>query len=423
MKLSEQHIIKPTHKHYKDLLDLLYKSKNLYNAGLYVIRQHYFNKTNKQYDVDIASNIDNLYVNYNNLDKLMKSTNNVDYLALPANTSQEVLKAIDAEFKTFFKSNKLYHEGKLENRPKIPKYKDKVGYFVLTFNKMTISDKYIKQGFIKIPKTDILLRINISKLKNFSQIKIIPRLGYIILEFIYDIQKQNIKPNNGNYMSIDLGINNLATCTSNKISSFIINGKPIKSINQYYNKTVAKYKSELKLKNNKETSKYYHILSLKRKNKIKDYFHKASKYIINQLVENNINTLVIGKNIGWKQEINIGCVNNQKFVSIPYNDFIQMLTYKCQLKGIYVVLQEESYTSKCSFFNNDFIPVYGINDNMYNPSGKRIKRGIYVTDGYIINSDVNGSLNILRKYLNVGYNEIISPVSIGLVMNPVKINF
>lgn len=353
----------------------------------------------------------------------MKSTNNVDYLALPANTSQEVLKVIDAEFKAFFKSNKLYHEGKLENRPKIPNYKDKDGYFVLTFNKMTISDKYIKQGFIKIPKTDILLRVNISKLKNFSQIKIIPRLGYIILEFIYDMQELNLKHNNGNYMSIDLGINNLATCTSNKISAFIINGKPIKSINQYYNKIVAKHKSELKLKNNKETSKYYHTLSLKRKNKIKDYFHKASKYIINQLVENNINTLVIGKNIGWKQEINIGCVNNQKFVSIPYNDFIQMLTYKCKLKGIYVILHEESYTSKCSFFNNDFIPTYGVNDNMYNPSGKRIKRGLYVTDECMINSDVNGSLNILRKYLNVGCDEIISPTSRGLVMNPVKINF
>ena len=225
-------------------------------------------------------------------------------------------------------------------------------------------------------------------------------------------------------MSIDLGLDNLASCSSNVSKSFIINGKPVKSINQYYNKKKANLQSELKIKQNKNTSKQIQNLTLKRNNKIKDYFHKASRYIVNQLVNQSINTLIIGKNDGWKQETNIGKKNNQNFTQIPHQMFINQLKYKCQLKGINVIEQEESYTSKVSFFDNDFIPVYGQNDELFKSSGKRIKRGLYKTkDGLLINADINGSLNIMRKYLNAVCNEIISPANRGLVMNPVKIQF
>lgn len=224
-------------------------------------------------------------------------------------------------------------------------------------------------------------------------------------------------------MSIDLGIDNLCTCISNVTKSFIINGKPIKSINQFYNKQKSKFQSELKLKNHKNQSNRLYRLSLKRNNKIKDYFHKVSKYIVNQLVEQSINTLIIGKNNGWKQETKLGNKNNQNFVSIPFEILINMLKYKCKLQGINVILQEESYTSKASFFDNDYIPVCNSDYKHYNFSGKRIKRGLYVTNNILINADINGSLNILRKYLNVVCEEIISPTNRGLVMNPVKKNF
>jgi putative transposase len=221
-----------------------------------------------------------------------------------------------------------------------------------------------------------------------------------------------------------MGVNNLAACTSNVINSFIINGRPIKSINQYYNKKSAKLQSNLELINKTKTSKKLRLLSLKRNNKIKWYLHHSSKYIIDICVQNNINTIIIGKNDGWKQNINIGVKNNQTFVSIPFNILVQQIKYKGKLKGINIIEQEESYTSKVSFLDDDFIPVYGKSDNKFNPSGKRINRGLYQTkENHYINADINGSLNILRKYLNVASNSIIGERSRGFVVNPYIIIF
>lgn len=243
------------------------------------------------------------------------------------------------------------------------------------------------------------------------------------MEVIYESSVKELLKDNKRYMSIDLGVNNLATCASNVAVAFIVNGKPIKSINQYYNRKKAILQSELEIKNKKKSSRRIQNLTLKRHNKIKDYFHKASRYIVNHLVNQSINTLIIGKNDGWKQETNIGSLNNQKITAIPHNTFISMLKYKCELKGINVVIQEESYTSKCSFFDNDFIPTYGIDDDMFKSSGKRTYRGLFKSVKCLINADVNGSLNIMRKALNVGCDDLIGPASRGFVVNPVKINF
>lgn len=200
----------------------------------------------------------------------------------------------------------------------------------------------------------------------------------------------SLKQDNKRYASIDLGLNNLATVGSNVMKPFIINGKPLKSINQFYNKKLAKLKSNLK--DEKKTSNRIKRLHFKRNNKIKDYLHKASRCIINQLVSNSINTLIIGHNKKWKQEINIGSVNNQKFVSIPHSRFIDMLKYKASLEGINVLIQEESYTSKCSFLDNEPIQKH----ECY--KGTRIKRGLFKSKKHgLINADVNGALNILRK--------------------------
>lgn len=173
---------------------------------------------------------------------------------------------------------------------------------------------------------------------------------------------------------------------------FIINGRPLKHINQFYNKKLAERKSILDTRNKKKTSKKVQSLTFKRNQRIDDYLHKSSRYLINQLVSNHIHTLIIGKNKEWKQEINIGKKNNQNFVQVPHARFIEMLQYKAELKGIRVILQEESYTSKCSFLDNEAIGKHDIY------AGKRIKRGLFqASDGTTINADINGALNILRN--------------------------
>lgn len=403
MKLVEQHIIKSNNILYKDLDNLCFLSKNLYNQALYRIRQQFFK--------------DKTFKNYNEVNRELHDENQIDYRALPANTSQETLKLVNQNYSSFFKS---FQKG--IKSAKIPGYLDKTkGRQIVVYNHMTLPSQLLEKGIIKLPKTNLQFK---TKQKNIRQVRIVPKNNYIVLEVIYEASIKELLKDNKRYMSIDLGIDNLATCSSNVSKSFIINGKPVKSINQYYNKKKAKLQSELELKNKKKSSKQIQNLTLKRNNKIKDYFHKASKYIVNQLVNQSINTLIIGKNDGWKQETNIGKKNNQNFVNIPHQMFINQLKYKCQLEGINVVEQEESYTSKVSFFDNDFIPTYQVNDELFKSSGKRIKRGLFRTqNGLLINADINGSLNIMRKYLNEVCDEIISPANRGLVMNPVKIQF
>ena len=254
--------------------------------------------------------------------------------------------------------------------------------------------------------------------KSAKQVRIIPKNGYIIQEVIYDADIVNQKKDNKRYMSIDIGINNLAACSSNVIKSFIINGRPIKSINQYYNKKKSKLQSNNKKVNNTHHSNHINKLTLKRNNKIDWYMHNASSYIVNQLVSNNINTLIIGSNKEWKQDTNMGKRNNQNFVSIPFDKLKQQLKYKCKLNGIICVEQEESYTSKCSFLDNETIQHH---DSYY---GKRINRGLFKTkENHYINADINGSLNILKKYLNVASNIILNEGSRGLVVSPNIITF
>lgn len=404
MKLVEQHIIKSNNVLYKELDNLCFLSKNLYNQALYRVRQQFFE--------------DKTFKNYSEVNRELHDENQIDYRALPANSSQETLKLVNQNYSSFFKSLQKHIKG-----IKIPGYLDKIkGRQIVIYNHMTLPSNLLEKGIIKLPKSNISFK---TKQKKINQVRIVPKNNYIVLEVVYEATIKELLKDNKKYMSIDLGIDNLASCSSNVYKSFIINGKPVKSINQFYNKKKAKLQSELEIKNKKKTSNQLQNLTLKRNNKIKDYFHKASRYIVNQLVSQSINTLIIGKNDGWKQETNIGNVNNQNFINIPHQMFINQLKYKCQLEGINVIEQEESYTSKVSFFDNDFIPVYGQNnEELFKSSGKRIKRGLYKTSsGLVLNADINGSLNIMRKYLNEVCDEIISPANRGLVMNPVKIQF
>ena len=414
MKLVQKHIITPNNEFYKDLMEMMHRSKNLYNTALYNVRQYYFKYKD---DTTVKYKYLNYYTNW----RQMMTTQDPDLKALPSHIAAQVVRQVDNNFSSFFALLKKKSKGMYTLPVQMPKYlkTDGVNQIVLDH----WSKKKLQEGYLQIPTTKILIKVGLKvKDLNIKQIRLIPCNGYITIEFIYEVLDIQPKQDNKRYMSIDLGINNLCTCTSNVLSSFIINGKNIKSVNQFYNKQVSKYKSIYEKVNHKKSSKRIQRLNYKRKNKIDDYFHKTSSYIVNQLVSNEINTLIIGHNNFWKQDTKLGKVNNQNFIQIPFNRLIKMLSYKCKLVGINCVIQEESYTSKSSFIDNDEIPVYKKGEKLeYNFSGKRINRGLYCTgSGIRINADINGSLNILRKYLKVNSDDLFTdPRDFrGFVYNP-----
>ena len=391
MRLVQQTIIRSNKDSYKDIKDLCRRSKNLYNATLFAIRQHYFEHKS--------------YLPYVEVDRLFKSTSNPDYRSLPSQTAQQTMRVVDQSFKSFFKSLKL------PGKHHIPNYKDKNGLFTVTYTGQQISKKSLKEGYISIP---FLSHKFPTTLTDICQVRFVPKSNYIVMEVVYEINEKTKKPDNNRYAAIDLGIDNLATLTFNDDRSIIINGRPIKSINQYYNKKKSKYQAI-------KATKKIEDLSFKRNNKIRDYFHKSTRFITNQLVSGHYNTVIIGYNKCWKQDVNIGKRNNQSFTSISHLQFVNMIKYKCELEGINVLLTEESYTSKASALDLDFLPDKNFKDPVF--SGKRIKRGLYQSGYGYINADVNGALNIMRKV--VGDKEPLSVLSVdrGLVFNPIKIIF
>ena len=323
------------------------------------------------------------------INKKFASENNPDYRALPAKVSQQVQMSVNEVLTSFIKL-------KQNNLPaKFPKYLNKHSRYMLRYQKGALSFK--KEGFIKLSKTNIQIKNNIDK-KQIQMVRVVPKNGYYVIEIIYKIQIKD-KQQDLKYASIDLGINNLATLTSPDFNPKIYNGRPLKSINQFANKKIAKYQSGLK--NKQYTSNKIDYIRMRRDFKINDYLQKTAKDLVNYLVSQTITTLIVGKNKGWKQNTNIGKKNNQNLNSIPFYKFENKLKYLCKENGINYYEQEESYTSKASFLDNDILPIYDKSQSKkYIFSGKRIKRGLYQTkDNKYINSDVNGSLNILKKFL------------------------
>jgi putative transposase len=399
MQLAERHIIKNTYKHYQEIDQLCFFSKNLYNIANYLIRQSFF-KTGE-------------ILNYNQTQKLLQSQ--FDYKNLPAKVSQQILMILDKNWKSFFQAQKAYQENpsKFLGRPKLPKYKHKEkGRNLLVYTIQALSKPFLSKGLIKLSQTEIVFP---TQAKKIAQVRIIPKLNHYVIEVIYHQEEKPKQIDNKRIASIDLGLNNLASVTFNQagLIPFLINGRPLKSINHFFNKKKAELQAILKNK----TSKRLQNLCTKRNLKVDDYLHKASRYLINKLIELNIGTLVIGKNEGWKQELNIGSQNNQNFTQIPHTRFMEQLTYKAELEGISVIITEESYTSKSSFLDQDVLPKYKKGEN-HSFSGNRIKRGLYKSaEGVLINADVNGSLNILRKAIPNAFADGIQ----GIVVSPVKV--
>ncbi len=389
MILTERHIIKKTNSLYKELDMLCFLSKNLYNSALYTVRQFYFE--NKK------------YINWININNQFIKDKQTDYYALPCKVSQQTLKMVDQNMKSFFNALKAKN-----SKPRLPKYLDKTnGRFVVTYTNQAISKTELKKGYIVLSKTNIRIR---TKVHDIQQVRIVPQNNIIVVEVLYKADFKSNISDVRKYCGVDFDLNNLMSCGFSDVRPMLINGRPLKSINWHYNKKKAELQSLLK---NKHTSNRITNLTIKRNNKVNDYLHKSSRLFINYLVSNDITDVVIGYNKEWKQGINIGRVNNQNFVNIPYYKLLNMLTYKCELLGITLHITEESYTSKCSFLDNEEICKHD------GYKGKRIKRGLYKSsDGRLINADVNGALNILKKVIGEYKYDPILVCSMPLVLRP-----
>ncbi|MEG5036362.1 transposase [Microcoleus sp. AT3-D2] len=404
MQLTQRHIIKSTEHRFAQIDELAFKSKNLYNAANYVIRQSFIYGWG--------------YVNYNEMNRLMKS--HEAYKALPAKVSQQILMVLDKNWKSFFEALKAYKadSSRFTGSPKFPNYKDKTkGRNLLVYTIQAISSRQLKKGIIKLSGTELSIKTQLNP-NQICQVRLVPKSDSYVIEVIYDEPEPTV--NKGNSIaSIDLGLDNLVALTSNQpgFIPLLINGRPLKSINQFYNKR--KFRLQSQLKGNRQTSPRIQRLTRCRNQKVDNYLHHASRVIFDHLVVNQIGTLVIGKNPQWKTDINLGKQTNQNFVSIPHSRLIEMLEYKARLVGITVIVREESYTSRANFVGLDPIPVYGKTEKEPVFTGKRIKRGLYKTStGQLINSDVNAAYNILRKAIPNAFSDGIG----SCVVQPRRVN-
>jgi putative transposase len=362
--------------------------------------------------------MDGARVNYNEMNRLMKF--HEAYKAMPAKVSQQILMILDKNWKSFFEAVKAYKvdSSKFTGRPKLPKYKDKVkGRNILVYTIQAISGKFLNKGIIKLSGTDFSIKTKVNP-DRICQVRLVPKCDYYVIEVIYN-EPESAAPDNNFVAGIDLGLDNLVALTSNQpgFVPLLINGRPLKSINQFYNKRKAQLQSQFK--GARKTSSRIQRLTRCRHQKVDNYLHHASRAIVDILVAQQIGTLVIGKNVQWKTEINLGKQTNQNFVSIPHARLIEMLKYKAFLVGIEVIVQEESFTSRANFLGLDPIPVYGKTEKKPVFTGKRIKRGLYKTSaGKLINSDVNGSFNILRKAIPNAFSDGIG----SCVVQPRRVN-
>lgn len=383
---------------------------SIYNKTLYYLRHAYFEglKSGEQIKLPSSKELYNLVTEsdewkFPKMDTYAKST---------------AYKLAMQNFFTYFKVSKSYRKNlsKFQGKPKIPNYvKDR--YIPVILDKTRLGKKKVTKNQFRIPKSNVI--INFSKRfekKDIRNISFNQCCGKIKVSITYD-KKEKEPIINNSFIGIDIGIDNLASITSNdKNFSYIIKGTPLKSMNQYYNKRKAQIQSELEKCNKKKFSRKLERLTDKRNLKIKNYLHNASRRIINLCKSQNIGNIVIGHNKGWKQEANNGKKNNQNFVSIPFNNFIQQLEYKGKMEGINVMVTEESYTSKTDHFVNE--PMKHLDER----KGKRIRRGVFKSSiGKVLNADINGAIGIMRKVYAISDAQILGLRDRGDVVSPLHL--
>lgn len=389
----------------KHLEELLISSKLIYNQSLYFLRQAYFNCKKSERKITTP--------NYSQLYELVKEMDVFKESPLDFVVKQDCIKQAVENWSSFIKAAISYQRqpDRFKARPKIPKYL-KNDHNVITIDKSRLRSTGCKEGEIRLPKSEF--KFKIPKYIRKDAIKCLRVLNFynkIKIEIVYEKETKKIDYSNGNTIGIDIGLNNLAAITSNEQSlSWLINGRPLKSINQYYNKKLARLSS---IGARSQIEK----LTRKRKLKVDNYLHWVSRQIINLCKENKISKIVIGKNDGWKQDIKIGKRNNQNFVQIPFERFIRMIEYKAEDVLIDVILTEESYTSKCDHLAGEEMK----HQEKY--LGRRTKRGQFRSSvGKILNADINGAIGILRKKQEISDAQILGLRNRGDVVSPMKLH-
>lgn len=397
----EQQIIRKSHPLWNTIDKMCFNAKNLYNYANYIIRQEYLKSKT--------------YIPYKKMNFNLKTHQQYkDCMSQPANC---VLRLLDKNWKSFFEGLKNYQKNpsKFLGRPQLPKYLKKNGrYLWMIPNNICYFDK--ENNELKFH----MKLLNKIKWKcrcqgRLIQVRFVPRGCVYVMEIVSEIEVSDTVESDNRIVGIDLGINNLITASNNiGKQPFIINGRGLKSINQFYNKRRADLQSELKRRNNKDWSEKLDVITQKRFNRIKNYMHNASSYVIKWCVENQIDTLVVGHNDEWKQKVKLKRANNQNFTYIPYDMLIKQLTYKCENVGIRFIETEESYTSGTSFLDGELPCKENYNKN------RRIKRGLFQSKKGLINSDVNGSLQIIRKVFPNAFSYGIEVCLTPTVINAVK---
>jgi len=391
------------------LRELCRLSKNLYNVGLYTVRQYYFQERK--------------HLRYEAAYHLCKTNEN--YKTLNTDIAQQTLKIVDRTFKSFYGLLKAIKSGSYSQRVKLPKYLPKDGYFPLIIPRIKVKDGRFKVpmshefrqqfGTVYIP---FPARLDPNTIK---EVRIHPKhdARFFEVEFICQVPDEPVETIPNSALGIDVGLDNLATCVDTNGASFIVDGKKLKSINQWFNKENARLASIKDQQGIKQLTQQQARLYKNRSNQVRDYLSKTARLIINHCIKNQIERLIIGFNPEMKQNINLGKRTNQNFVHIPFFALRNKLKSLCQRYGLIYQEQEESYTSKASSLDGDEIPTYNAdNPQKYEFSGKRVKRGLYRSkDGHLINADCNGAVNIGRKSKQNGFTGL----SRGCLTQPLRI--
>ena len=393
------------------LLKMMSDSLSIYDQALYYQRQSYF-ETKEQGKIKTYS--------YNELWNLMKFNDIVKVSKLDSNIKQYIVKQTCINWLSFIKSIVEYKKkpSKFLGKPKMPNYLyKKKDWNIIQVDKSRFRKINEELNQFNLPCSDYTIKVPKQiRIKDIKQISIQKYFGKIKINIIYEdreVLKNEYDLNST--IGIDLGINNLCAITSNdKSFSYIINGRPLKNINQFYNKKLAELKSKLEICNKKKISKQIQQLTLKRNNKIKHYLHCCSKQLIDLCIQNKVEKIIIGHNKGWKQECNIGKTNNQNFVQIPFNQLIRQIQYKSQkYTDLEVIIVEESYTSKIDHLALEELK------KQENYLGKRIKRGLFKSStNKVLNADINGAIGILRKGNAISDVQLIDLRNRGDVVSP-----
>ncbi len=399
LQLVEQHIIRRSNRLWAAIDAASFAAKNIYNAANYRLRQEYIFK--------------HRYIPFEELDKFFKQADLLPDQQLPSKVVQQVLRQLDHDWRSFFAAQAEWEAQpeKFSGRPRLPRYKHKTeGRTLLVYPEKAYFVRELRKGVIWLSGLGAVAQ---TRQRHIDQVRIVPHKTHYTVEVVYSQtikSAENLNP--ALVAAADLGIDTLLALTSNQpgFRPLLVSGRPLKAINQGYNQQRAALQGRLKA--GQYTSQQLEAITDNRNRRIRTELHRCSRLVIDSLIEAGIGTLVIGKNEGWKQAVNLGKRTNQNFVQIPHAQFIDMLTYKAQLVGIQVVVSEESYTSKCSFLDLEPIGKHDVYQ------GRRVKRGLFrASDGRFINADVNGSYNILRKVVPNAFADGIG----AAVVQPVRV--